>query len=164
MYFSYDWIRLCPKKAITTCASTTAARQPTTGSPVSADSANDPLTLLTANHPTPAISDIRAAGRALPRWPNAALLSTICGTPRSGPREDSTACTAEPRRFPTAIARHARQKPRPKPDTASTPMKTVVNSRFGEAHVQNSWCARPCRSGSETGSTPPGSTATSRSP
>ena len=51
------------------------------GSPVRLVSAKAPLTLLTANQPTPAITDISAAGNRFPRYPKAARPRTICGTP-----------------------------------------------------------------------------------
>ena len=51
-------------------------------------SAYAPLTLLVANQPTPAVTDISTAGTALPLNPKASRPSTICGTPCSGPRAD----------------------------------------------------------------------------
>ena len=48
--------------------------------------------------------------------------------------------------------------------TASTPTKTVANSRLGEVHVQKSCSGRPCRSWSAMNSAPPGSTAMTRFP
>ena len=58
--------------------------------PNSVASAKAPLTLLVANQPTPAVTDISTAGTALPLNPNAKRPNTICGTPCSGPRADRT--------------------------------------------------------------------------
>ncbi len=66
-YFSNAWTRLCPKNAITTCATTTIASPSSAGIPVSAASANAPLTLFTANHPMPAVMAFKPAGRMLPQ-------------------------------------------------------------------------------------------------
>ena len=54
------------------------------------DSAKAPLTLLVANQPSPAVTDISTAGTALPLNPNGSRPSTICGTPCNGPRADRT--------------------------------------------------------------------------
>ena len=56
--------------------------------PDNAASAYAPLTLLVANQPTPAVTDINTAGTALPLKPKAIRPSTIWGTPWSGPRAD----------------------------------------------------------------------------
>ena len=59
--------RLCPKKATTTCTSTTTTSHSTGEAPVSEASANEALTLLTANQPNPDVIVISADGRMLPR-------------------------------------------------------------------------------------------------
>ena len=80
--------RLCPKNANAVCISTMMTSASSGPMPNSVDSANAPLTLLVANQPTPAVTDISTAGTALPLKPNAMRPSTICGTPCSGPRAD----------------------------------------------------------------------------
>ena len=62
------------------------------------------------------------------------------------------------------MASTACQKLNPKTATASTPTKTVANSRFGEIQVQNSCSGLPCRSFSGMNSAPPGSTAMTFAP
>ena len=77
--------KLWPKKATTTWMPTTISRQTTPGRSVSELSASAPLTLLTANQPIPAITELITAGRALPQKPNAEREATICGRPVRGP-------------------------------------------------------------------------------
>ena len=132
--------------------------------PNSVDNAKAPLTLLVANHPTPAVIDINTAGTALPLNPKANRAMTIWGTPCSGPRAESRKCATAPRPVPTTMPATACQNVIPKASTASMPTKMVANSRFGDVHVQNNWLGRPCRSASAMCSLPPGSTATTRSP
>ena len=62
------------------------------------------------------------------------------------------------------MASTACQKLRLNAATASTPTKTVANSRLGEVHVQKSWIGRPCRSCSAMNSAPPGSTVVRLAP
>ena len=73
--------KLCPKNATAICATTMMSRQILVFQLSSAFSAKAPLTLLTANQPTPATSELMPAGRMLPRKPNPSRDSTICGTP-----------------------------------------------------------------------------------
>ena len=56
-------------------------RQAAFGRCVSALRANAPLTLFTANQPTPAVTAFSPAGSTLPQYPKPSRLSTICGTP-----------------------------------------------------------------------------------
>ena len=63
--------RLCPKKASAGLQQHDDAPAPSSGAmPNSVASANAPLTLLVANQPTPAVTDISTAGTALPLNPN----------------------------------------------------------------------------------------------
>ena len=48
--------------------------------------------------------------------------------------------------MPIRIASAAWQNDRPKKPVASTPRKTVANSRFGDSQVQSSCSGLPCRS------------------
>ena len=50
--------------------------------------ASAPLTLFTANHPMPAMTELSRAGMMLPTKPNALRAATICGSPVLGPIED----------------------------------------------------------------------------
>ena len=77
--------------------------------PNSAASAYAPLTLLVANQPTPAVTDISVAGRALPRNPKLSRPNTICGTPCSGPRADRKKCASAPSPVPMRMPRTACQ-------------------------------------------------------
>ena len=162
-YRSNAWTRLCPKNATTTWTATMMSRHTVVLHLVSELSANVPLTELTANQPMPPVIDMIPAGRMLPRKPNGARLSTICGTPYCGPRADRTPCPSAPRPLPMTIAATACHTLSPKM-TASTPMNTVANSRLGDVHVHSSWIGLPCRSFSGISSIPPGSTAPRRSP
>ncbi len=137
-YFSNACTRLWPKKANPVCNSTMMIR-PTSGpKPNRVDSANAPLMLLVANHPTPAATDISTAGTALPLKPNAIRPSTICGTPCSGSRADSRKWAMAPSPVPIAMPTTACQKFIPNARTASIPTNIVANSRLGDVHVQNS--------------------------
>src|SRR3954471_12770313 len=149
---------------MTICASTTMTRHTPFGSEVRALSASVPLTLFTANQPMPAVTALSPAGRMLPRNPKGIRDWIICGTPKNGPRVPSSPCESDPSAVPSTIASVACQNVCPNAATASTPTKTVANSRFGEVQVQNSESGRPCRSSSGMNSAPPGSTATTRSP
>src|SRR6476661_2608946 len=131
---------------------------------VSEFSASAPLTLLTANQPMPAMTALSPAGSALPNQPNEMRESTICGTPYSGPRAESTAWVNEPSPVPMRMASAAWPNDRPKIPVASTPRKTVANSRLGESQVHSSWSGLPCRSEAGTNSEPPGSTAMTFAP
>jgi len=62
------------------------------------------------------------------------------------------------------IARITLSRLPPKTVTPSTPTKTVANSMLGETQVQKRSRGDPCRSASGMYSTPPGSTAITRSP
>src|SRR6476469_8117028 len=126
--------------------------------------ARAPLTLLTANQPMPAMIALSPAGSALPNQPNEMRESTICGTPYSGPRAESTAWVNEPSPVPIRMASAAWPNERPKTPVASTPRKTVANSRLGDSQVQSSWTGLPCRSPAPTNSAPPGSTAMTFAP
>ena len=66
-YRSNACTRLCPKNAITICATTMMTRHSHLGRWVSVFSANVPLTLFTANQPTPAVIEFSPAGSALPQ-------------------------------------------------------------------------------------------------
>ena len=147
-------------KAISTWAATTITSDSALDIPVSVVSASAPLTLLTANQPIPATTALSPAGSALPHRPKAMRLNTICGTPNSGPRAESTPWVSDPSAVPSTIAATAAQKLCWKNRMEMTPTKTVANSRFGDIQVQNSWPGRPCRSSSAMNSAPPGSTAT----
>src|SRR5215467_13077365 len=73
-------------------------------------------------------------------------------------------CDSAPPAVPITMASTACQKLRPNKATASTPTKTVANSRLGEVQVQKSWSGFPCRSCRGMNSAPPGSTVMTRSP
>ena len=105
--------------------------------PSSALSANAPLTLLTANQPTPATSELMPAGRMLPRKPKPIRDSTICGTPNSGPRAARKPIDSEPSPLPSTMASAAIQNDWPKNQTPMMPTKMVANSMFGDTQVQN---------------------------
>ena len=110
---SNAWTRLCPKNASPvwmTTMSTSASSGPMWNS---VDSANAPLTLLVANHPTPAVIDISRAGTTLPLNPNGSRPSTICGTPCSGPRADRTSCANAPSPVPMTMPATACQNVMP---------------------------------------------------
>ena len=156
--------RLWPKKATASCTTTMMTRQILEFQPSRAFSAKAPLTLLTANQPTPATRALRPAGRALPRKPKPIRDSTICGTPNSGPRAASAPIDREPRAVPRTTASAAIQNDWPKNQTPMTPTKTVANSMFGDTHVQNCPSGLPCRSLSGMNSAPPGSTAATLEP
>ncbi len=156
--------RLWPKKATAICAATTRIRHSQSGSVVRVDRASAPLTLLTANQPTPATIALSPAGSALPNQPKPIRDRIICGTPNAGPRADSTPWLAEPSAVPSTMAATACQNDCPNATTASTPTKMVANSRFGDIQVQNRSSGRPCRSDNGMNSAPPGSTATMREP
>ncbi len=156
--------RLCPKNATASWTITMITRQILEFQPSSALSANAPLTLLTANQPTPATSALMPAGRTLPRKPKPIRDSTICGTPNSGPRADRKPIDSEPSALPSTIARVAIQNDWPKNQTPMTPTKTVANSMFGDTQVQNCCSGLPCRSLSGMNSAPPGSTAATFAP
>ncbi len=66
-YRSNTCTRLCPKKATATCSTTMMTRQAAFGRCVSALRANAPLTLFTANQPTPAVTAFSPAGSTLPQ-------------------------------------------------------------------------------------------------
>src|SRR6202011_1670691 len=102
--------RVCRQKATATSTRTITAGDSQDGTPSNADSAKAPLTLLTANHPTPAVMDIRPAGRMLPRKPKAERPCTIWGTPNLGPQLERTACDSAPSALPTTTARATVQK------------------------------------------------------
>ena len=164
---SKTWIRLCPRVAMITCTTTMTRKASQKGTLVDGNRAcraNAPLTLLTMNQPKEAVTPFRAAGRMLPRKPNAPRLVTIIGTPNFGPQEDRTPCDRAPRAVPMMMAVAACHRFRPRKATAMTPMKTVANSRLGESHVQNIWIGLPWRSFSAMYSTPPGSTVATLSP
>src|SRR5438093_10234201 len=166
---SKTWMKLWPKVAIATCATTmmkkvTAKGRSTFTRRNSACSANAPLTLLTMNQPMVPVKAFRPAGRMLPRNPNAPRLSTIMGTPNFGPHDESTQCVSDPRALPRTMARNVSAKLRPNTATPSTPPQTVANSRFGESQVQKRSNGFPWRSRSEMYSTPPGSTVATLSP
>ncbi len=164
-YRSKACTRLWPKNAITICAMTTMTRHSAFGIPLnSALSANAPLTLFTANQPIPATSELMPAGRMLPRNPKPLRLITIWTSPCCGPHDDSTPCEMDPRALPSTIASTDCQNPSPKYSGPRMPTPTVANSMFGEVHVHSSWLGRPWRSSNGMNSTPPGSTATTRSP
>src|SRR5262249_9553772 len=129
--------KLCPKNATAICNTTMIARHSALGQPSSALSANAPLTLLTANQPTPATSALTPAGKMLPRKPNPIRDNTICGTPYNGPRAARKPIDTEPSALPSTIASVAIQNDRPKNQTPMTPTKMVANSMFGDTHVQN---------------------------
>ena len=59
--------RLCPKNATATCTTTTTTSHSTGDAPVSEASANEALTLFTANQPNPDVIVISAEGTTLPR-------------------------------------------------------------------------------------------------
>src|SRR5215469_15494544 len=149
--------RLCPKNATASCTSTMTSRQSLVFQPSSALSANAPLTLLTANQPTPATRELIPAGRILPSLPKLIRDSTICGTPNNGPRSARAAIDSEPSAVPSTIASAVSQKFRPKNQTPMNPTKTVANSMFGDTQVQNCCSGLPCRSASGMYSAPPGS-------
>src|ERR1700746_2612578 len=107
------------------------------GQPSSAFSANAPLTLLTANQPMPATTELIPAGKILPRKPKPIRDKTICGTPYLGPRAASTAIETEPSAVPSTIASAADQNVWPKYQMPMMPTKIVANSMFGETQVQN---------------------------
>ncbi len=48
----------------------------------------------------PAVTEFSPAGRMLPRQPKGIRLATICGTPRLGPRAESTPWVSEPNAVP----------------------------------------------------------------
>src|SRR5215471_21743437 len=149
--------RLCPKKATASCTRTMINRQSLVFQLSSAFSANAPLTLLTANQPTPATRELIPAGRMLPSLPKPIRDSTICGTPNSGPRAASAAIDNEPSAVPSTMASAVIQKFRPKNQTPMKPTNTVANSMFGDTQVQNCCSGLPCRSLSGMYSAPPGS-------
>ena len=153
-YRSKTWIRLYPRKATASCATTTISRHSTSGRWVSALSASAPLTLFTANQPMPATRALIPAGMMLPQKPNPRRLSTICGTPYVGPLVDRMPWVMEPSVVPIKIARNVAQKLRPKKTTPMKPTKTVANSMFGEVQVQKSCSGRPWRSLSGMNSAP----------
>ena len=129
--------RLWPKNATAICSTTMISRHSALGQRSSALSANAPLTLLTANQPTPATSELTPAGKMLPRNPNPIRDSTICGTPYNGPRAARNPIDTDPTALPSTIANAAIQNDRPKNQTPMTPTKMVANSMFGETQVQN---------------------------
>ena len=166
------WIMLCPMKATMTWTTTTmtnATRKSSAAlwlltTEIRVTSANVPLTLLTMNQPKLAVSQLSAAGRKLPKNPNEARPSTICGTPNRGPMVESSACVIEPIKLPRMTPKTVGQKPPPKTAIGRTPTNTVANSILGDIQVQNSWIGFPCRSRSEMYSMPPGSTAVTFEP
>jgi len=92
---SKTWMKLWPRVAIATCATTMMRKaiakcRLTLISPASAWRANAPLTLLTMNQPIVPVKAFRPAGRMLPRKPKAPRLSTIMGTPNLGPHDERT--------------------------------------------------------------------------
>ena len=131
--------RLWPKNATAICSTTMMSRQSFEFQPSSAFSANAPLTLLTANQPMPATTELMPAGRMLPRKPKPIRDSTICGTPNSGPRAASAPIDSEPSAVPSTIASVAIQNDWPKNQTPMMPTKIVANSMFGDTQVQNCW-------------------------
>ena len=163
-YRSKTWTRLCPKKATPISSTTTISRVSLSDQPVRVARASAPLTLFTANQPMPAITAFRPAGSRLPRKPKPLRLRTIWGSPARGPQEERMPWVRPPRMLPSTSAATACQKDSLNCTTASTPTKTVANSRLGEAQVHSSWTGEPCRSECGTRSTPPGSTAATRSP
>src|SRR6202000_729350 len=158
-YRSKYCTRWWPKTATTTCTSTTMTRQAGLARWVSVLSANVALTLFTANQPIPAVIEFSPAGTTWPQEPKPSRLSTICGTPNSGPSWDSRPWETPPSAVPITMARNDSQKLRPNAATPSTPTKIVANSMFGETQVQNKLSGLPCRSCSGMNSAPPGSTA-----
>ena len=66
-YRSNACTRLCPKNAITICATTMMTRQSGLGRWVSVFRANVPLTLFTANQPMPAVIAFSPAGSTFPQ-------------------------------------------------------------------------------------------------
>ena len=166
-YRSKACTRLCPKKAITSCAATTMTRHRPFGQRwYSACSASAPLTLLTANQPMPATSALMPAGRMLPQEAERAAAEHHLRQARArGPqrRQHAVRDRAERR------AEHDRRTPPARTSarrraTPRMPTPTVANSMFGEVQVHSSWIGRPCRSSSGMTSTPPGSTATTLAP
>ena len=145
MIRSNEWIKLCPMKATMTWTTTTTAKatpklrtQFLFKTDASVTRAKAPLTLLTMNQPKLAVSQLSAAGRKLPKKPNEARPSTICGTPNRGPMVERMAWVIEPIRLPMVTPRTVGQKPPPKTAIGRTPTKTVANSMFGDIQVQNS--------------------------
>src|SRR4029077_7845331 len=120
-------------------------------------SANAPLTLLTANQPTPATSALTPAGRMLPNPQKPIWDITISGTPNSGRGGASVPMDSEPSAEPSTTASVAIQKDWPKNQTPMMPTKMVANSMFGDTQVQNCCRGLPCRSESGMYSAPPGS-------
>ncbi len=108
-------------KATATCTITMISRLSQIGMLVRLLSANAPLTEFVANQPSPASTVFRAAGRMLPRVPNAVRPSTICATPSRGPQLDRMPCVMLPSRLPRTRAPIACQNPRPKKATAMIP-------------------------------------------
>ena len=157
-YRSKRWMKLCPMNAIATSITTMITRASATGMPVRLASANEPLIEFVANQPSPAMIVLRAAGRMLPRVPNAVRPSTICATPSRGPHDDSSAWVMQPSALPTTIASSAVGKPSPKNATAMTPTKTVANSMFGAVQVASNCHGDPWRRAMGIASMPPGST------
>ena len=147
-----------PMKASATSSTTMISRLSQSGSPVRLVSAKAPLTELVANQPRPAITVFRAAGRMLPRVPNATRPSTIWATPSRGPQLESTPWVRAPSALPSTMAATACQKLRPKNATAITPTKIVANSRFGALQVASSCHGEPWRRSSGIASIPPCST------
>ena len=123
---SNTWMKLWPRVAIATCATTmiknvTANGRLTLMSSASACSANAPLTLLTMNQPIVPVNAFRPAGRMLPRKPKAPRLSTIIGTPNFGPHDERTQCVSEPSALPTTMATAVCQKLSPNTAMPRTP-------------------------------------------
>src|SRR5215469_7744690 len=129
--------KLWPKKATAICSTTMITRQSALLQPSSALSAKAPLTLFTANQPTPATSELIPAGRMLPRKPKPSRDRTIWGTPYNGPRAARKPMDTDPSPVPSTIASVVIQNERPKNQTPMIPTKMVANSMFGETQVQN---------------------------
>ncbi len=142
-YRSNMWIRLWPRNATTIWTTTMISRQSTSGMWVRLFSARVPLTLFTANHPIPPVTELTPAGRALPQYPKPRRLSTICGTPKRGPWVDKRPWVMAPSPVPSTMARTVDQKLMPKAQTPRKPTKIVANSILGEViQVQKSWSGR----------------------